>query len=72
MLAQRYKGNQLVAANASFVILFEMANLIGPAIAGKMIDNSLNYGLSVFLIISGLMYLLIAQIRDYQKKQTNL
>ena len=68
MLSERYKGSQLIAANASFVILFEIANLIGPPTAGKMIDYSINYGLSLFLILSGTSYLLVAKIRDYQKK----
>ena len=68
MLSERYKGGQLIAANASFVILFEIANLIGPPVAGKMIDYSLMYGLSFFLILSGGSYLVVAKIRDYQKR----
>jgi MFS family permease len=67
MLSERFKGNKLISANASFIILFEVSNLVGPIIAGLFLDKSLNYGLSVFLILVGVLYLIVARIRDFQR-----
>ena len=69
MLSQRFKGNQLISANASFIILFEISSLLGPIIAGILLDRSVNYGLSSFFIIVGAMYLLVAKIRDFQRNK---
>ena len=71
LLSERFKGNKLISANASFIILFELSNLIGPIVAGVFLDRSLHYGLSLFLIAIGVMYLLTAKIRDFQKDQLN-
>jgi MFS family permease len=68
-LSERFKGSKLISANASFIILFELSNLVGPVIAGIFLDKSLSYGLSLFLIIVGLMYLIIAKLRDFQKNR---
>lgn len=69
LLSQRFKGNKLISANASFIILFELSNLLGPVIAGVFLDRSLHYGLSFFLAAIGAMYLLTAKVRDFQKNQ---
>ena len=68
LLSERYKGERLMAANASFIIIFEISSLSGPIIAGKMIDLSIQFGLSIFLISAGTMYLLVSTIRTIQKK----
>ncbi len=67
LLSERFKGNELITANASFIILFELSSLAGPILAGIFLDISLNFGLSIFLILTGTAYLLIAKIRDFQK-----
>ena len=72
MLSQRFKGNQLISANASFIILFEISSLLGPIIAGIMLDRSLNYGLSTFLIIVGAMYLLVAKFVTSKETKISL
>ena len=71
LLSERYKGERLIAANASFIIIFEISSLSGPIIAGKMIDLSIRFGLSIFLISAGTMYLLVSTIRTFQKKPNN-
>lgn len=71
LLSERFKGNRLISANASFIILFELSNLIGPIIAGFFLDRSLHYGLSIFLVTIGIMYLSTAKIRDLQKVRFN-
>ena len=67
MLSERFKTDKLIQANASFIILFELSSLIGPVLAGIFLDRSLNFGLSIFLIIVGSAYIFIAKIRDFQK-----
>ena len=67
MLSERFKTDKLIQANASFIILFELSSLIGPILAGIFLDRSLNFGLSIFLIIVGSAYIFIAKIRDFQK-----
>ena len=67
MLSERFKQRKLIAANASFIILFELSSLVGPALAGSFLDKSLNFGLSIFLIFIGLTYITVAKIRDFQK-----
>lgn len=71
LLSERFKGNQLISANASFIVLFELSNLVGPVVAGIFLDRSLHYGLSLFLITSGAIYLITAIIRDFQKRKIN-
>ena len=63
-----------MSANASFIVLFEFSSLIGPVMAGFFLDKSIKFGLSLFLIIIGVMYILIAKIRDFQraKNQANM
>lgn len=67
LLSERFRANGLISANASFIILFELSNLIGPIIAGVFLDRSLRFGMSIFLISVGIMYLFIAKIRDFQR-----
>ena len=71
LLSERFKGNKLISANASFIILFELSNLVGPVVAGVFLDRSLHYGLSLFLVATGAMYLVTVKIRDFQKYLIN-
>ena len=71
LLSERYKGDRLIAANASFIIIFEISSLTGPVLAGKMIDLSIQFGLSIFLISIGVIYLFVSGIRTFQKNNNN-
>ena len=71
LLSERYKGDRLIAANASFIIIFEISSLTGPVLAGKMIDWSIQFGLSIFLISIGVIYLFVSGIRTFQKNFNN-
>ena len=64
MLSERFKGSQLISANASFIILFETSSLLGRIIAGLLLDKWLNYGLSTFLISAGAIYLITTKLRS--------
>ncbi|MEE2774267.1 MAG: MFS transporter [Pseudomonadota bacterium] len=67
-LSERFKGKQLIAANASFIILFDVSSIVGPLLAGTILDWSLRFGLSFFLISIGSIYLLISAFRALQGK----
>ena len=67
LLSKRYQGYRLISANASFIIIFEIASLAGPVMAGRMIDWNVHFGLSIFLIVVGVIYLSISIFRAFQK-----
>ena len=63
MLSKRFTGGEIIAANAGFVIIFESANLIGPSIAGVLLDINARLGLPIFMISMGVLYLTISWAR---------
>jgi len=65
MLSKRFSGGEIVAANAGFVIIFEVANMAGPALAGVFLDINIRFGLPIFLVGVGLFYLLVSWLRRH-------
>ena len=65
MLSRRFSGAEIVAANAGFVILFELSNLMGPWVAGFLLDINMRLGLPIFTISIGVFYLTISWIRRH-------
>ena len=65
MLSKRFTGGEIVAANAGFVIIFEAANLMGPGIAGVLLDMNIRLGLPIFMISIGVFYLVISWVRRH-------
>ena len=63
MLSRRFSGAEIVAANAGFVILFELSNLMGPWLAGFLLDINMRYGLPIFTCAIGIFYVSISWIR---------
>ena len=63
MLSKRFNGGEIIAANAGFVIIFELSNLAGPAFAGILLDINMRLGLPVFLVSVGVFYLLVSWLR---------
>ena len=63
MLSNRVSSQDLVTANAGFVIIFEMSNLFGPTVAGILVDISFKFGFSSFVFLLGLVYVGIYWIR---------
>ena len=63
MLSKRFTGGEIVAANAGFVIIFELSNLMGPSLAGILLDINVRLGLPIFLISMGIFYLVISWLR---------
>ena len=65
MLSRRFSGAEIVAANAGFVILFELSNLMGPWVAGFLLDINMRLGLPIFTISIGIFYVTISWIRRH-------
>ena len=65
MLSKRFAGGEIIAANAGFVIIFEAANLMGPGIAGVLLDMNIRLGLPIFMISIGIFYLAISWMRRH-------
>ena len=63
MLSQRFRSAEIVVANAGFVIIFESANLMGPSIAGVLLDINVRLGLPIFIISMSLFYLVSSWVR---------
>ena len=63
MLSKRFTGGEIIAANAGFVIIFELSNLAGPAFAGILLDINMRLGLPIFLVSVGVVYLLVSWLR---------
>jgi predicted MFS family arabinose efflux permease len=63
MLSKRFTGGEIIAANAGFVIIFELSNLAGPAFAGILLDINMRLGLPIFLVSVGVFYLLVSWLR---------
>ena len=64
MLSKRFKGSEIIAANAGFVIIFELANLMGPGIAGMLLDVNIRFGIPIFMTSIGVFYLVISWLRS--------
>ena len=65
MLSRRFSGAEIVAANAGFVILFELSNLMGPWVAGFLLDINMRLGLPIFTLSIGVFYVTISWIRRH-------
>ena len=65
MLSRRFSGAEIVAANAGFVILFELSNLMGPWVAGFLLDINMRLGLPIFTLSIGIFYVAISWIRRH-------
>jgi MFS family permease len=63
MLSKRFTSGEIVAANAGFVIIFEFSNLLGPAVAGVLLDINIRLGLPIFMMCIGAFYLIISWVR---------
>jgi MFS family permease len=62
-LGVRFGGPMLAAANAVFVIAYELANIAGPPIAGAAVDYWPNNGLMVLMGTFGALFVLLVVSR---------
>ncbi|MEQ8815085.1 MAG: MFS transporter [Thalassobaculum sp.] len=63
LLGERYRGGELAAANAAFVIAFELANLAGPPAAGWAMEAWVPHGLMVWMTAVALGFVAVAVVR---------
>ncbi len=59
MLGDRFRGGELAAANAAFVMAFELANIGGPPLAGFAIELWRPNGLMVMLGVVALVFVVL-------------
>jgi len=62
-LGERFKGSQLAAANAGFIIAYGIGSLIVPPLAGKMMDIYSPYGFMWTMAGLGLAGFMVASLR---------
>ncbi|WPZ32255.1 MFS transporter [Thalassobaculum sp. OXR-137] len=67
MLGERYRGGELVAANAAFVMTFELANLLGPPISGWAIEAWVPTGLMLYMACIAAGFVLVSLIRGWMR-----
>ncbi|MEC8386764.1 MAG: MFS transporter [Pseudomonadota bacterium] len=61
MMGDRFKTGQITLANATFIVVMEIANLAGPPIAGVAIDTADGQGLiGFFVLFSGVLFTVVA------------
>lgn len=67
MLGERYRGGELVAANAAFVMTFELANLVGPPMSGWAIEAWVPMGLMVYMAMIAVVFVGVSLIRGWMR-----
>ena len=65
LLGQRFRGVELVAANAVFSVLFGVGGLVGPFIVGASMEHFGSRGYPAALALTVLAYLLFAAYRQF-------
>jgi len=67
MLGERYRGGELAAANAAFVMTFELANLLGPPAAGSAMEAWQPHGLMVWMTLIAVIFAALAFVRGLRR-----
>jgi predicted MFS family arabinose efflux permease len=62
LLGERFKPSDLSAANAAYVMMYEMGGLGGPVISGGMMDTMGREGLPLFAAVIAATYLIYAAL----------
>ncbi|NQV44996.1 MAG: MFS transporter, partial [Rhodospirillales bacterium] len=72
MLGERFQGGTLAASNATFVVAYEIANIIGPPAAGFALDTWENHGFMVFMGTAAAIYTFLAIARGLIRRRQSL
>jgi MFS family permease len=64
-LGERFKGGSLAAANAAFVMVYTLANISGPPLAGAAIEVWDPHGLMVLMLGFAAAFTLLALLRSF-------
>lgn len=68
MMGQRFRGGELAVANATFVMVFECANVVAPPTAGMAIELWEPHGLMAFLAAAAFIFLVVNVYRGMTGK----
>jgi MFS family permease len=64
LIGERFRRDELAAANASFIFTYEFGHLLGPTVAGIAMALWDPHGLIVVAVGAGLMFALVASVRQ--------
>ena len=68
LVGQRFKRQELAAANATFIFVYEFGHLVGPPLAGVAILLWDPHGLIVMAVSGGLIFAVLATIRHISQR----
>jgi hypothetical protein len=63
LLGERFRPGQLAAANAAFVMMYEVGSITGPVASGAALDRWPTYGLPVSVGIVAALFIAVALAR---------
>ncbi len=69
LLGERFRGPDLVGANAAFVMLYGLGALVGPPLSGSAMDIWNPHGFAAALAVVCLAYLVLAAVRQRQRRR---
>jgi MFS family permease len=67
-LGERFKGGSLAAANAAFVMVYTLANISGPPLAGAAIEVWNPHGLMVLMLGFAAAFTVLALLRSFVRR----
>ena len=70
LIGERFRRDELAAANASFIFTYEFGHLLGPAVAGIAMAIWDPHGLIVVAVGAGLIFALVAAVRQARMGNT--
>ena len=70
LIGERFRRDELAAANASFIFTYEFGHLLGPAVAGVAMAIWDPHGLIVVAVGAGLIFALVAAVRQARMGNT--
>lgn len=60
LLGERFQPGQLAAANAAFVMMYEVGSIAGPVVSGAALDRWPTYGLPVSVGVVAVLFIVVA------------
>jgi MFS family permease len=63
LLGDRFRPEQLAAANAAFVMTYQVGSITGPILAGTALDHWPVYGLTIAVSVVAVLFILLALSR---------
>jgi MFS family permease len=64
LIGERFRRDELAAANASFIFTYEFGHLLGPSVAGVAMAIWDPHGLIVIAVGAGLLFAVVASVRQ--------